>query len=262
MDLLGVLRACVRRWWVFLPVVGLTAWLCWQQFQQARPEYTSTAAVVVAPSPDLVISRGRQANDGPPVITPFNGGEGPRVLAGLLVSALNTSTVRQQLLPAGGAALLASRDVQQDATVVNLQVVAEDAGSDAAALAAVRAGVNDVVHQVQLQAGAPQDQLYDAVPGGPVDPPLVAYPDRVRGVVAIALAGMLAAVVLSVLAQSLLRGRRKPSQEQEQKKQRAPRTPKGRRPVASGKRSARPPHGDDPTDVVDLSGARSHASVP
>ncbi len=257
MDLLGVLRACVRRWWVFLPVVGLTAWLCWQQYQDAEPEYTATASVVVAPSPDLVISRGRQAENGPPVTTPFNGGEGPRVLSGLLVRALNTAVVREQLLPAGGAALVASRDVQEDATVVDLQVVAQDAASDVEALAAVRAGVNDVVHQVQLEAGAQQGQLYDAVSGGPVDPPLVTYPDRVRGVVAIGLAGMLAAVVLSVLAQSLLGGRRKPSE----KKQRKQRTSRGSRHPVATRHSAAGRSEETSTDVLDLAGDRASTPV-
>ena len=209
MDLLGVMRACLRRWYVFLPIVLLTAWLARDQYQQAQPQYTATASVVIAPSTELVYNRGRQTETGLVVTTPFNGSEGPRVLAGLLARALNTATVRQQLLPAGGAALTATRNVQEDSTVVNLQVVAADATTDAAALEAVRAGANDVMARIQYDAGAPEGQLYSAVSGGPVDPPLVAYPDRVRGVVAIALAGLLLAVVLSVVAQSLLAGRRR-----------------------------------------------------
>ena len=209
MDLLGVMRACLRRWYVFLPIVLLTAWLARDQYQQAQPQYTATASVVIAPSTELVYNRGRQTDTGLVVTTPFNGSEGPRVLAGLLARALNTATVRQQLLPAGGAALTATRNVQEDSTVVNLQVVAADARTDAAALEAVRAGADDVLARIQYDAGAPEGQLYSAVSGGPVDPPLVAYPDRVRGVVAIALAGVLFAVVLSVVAQSLLSGRRR-----------------------------------------------------
>lgn len=209
MDLLGVLRACVRRWYVFLPIVLLTAWLGRDQYQQAQPEYTSTATVVIAPSTELVYNRGRQTDTGLVVTSPFNGSEGPRVLAGLLARALNTATVREQLLPAGGAAVTATRDVQEDSTVVTLQVVAGSAQADAVALDAVRQGADGVLAQIQYDAGAPEGQLYSAVSGGPVDPPLVAYPDRVRGVVAIGLAGVLVAVVLSVVAQSLMAGRRR-----------------------------------------------------
>ena len=218
MDLIGVLRACLRRWYVFLPIIVLTAWLGRDQYQQAEPQYTATATVVIAPSAELVYNRGRQTDTGLVVTSPFNGGDGPRVLAGLLARALNTSTVRQRLLPAGGAVLTATRNVEEDSTVVNLQVVAADAATDAKALEAVRAGANDVLAKIQYDAGTPEGQLYNAVDGGPVDPPLVAYPDRVRGVVAIGLAGVLLAVVLSVLAQSLMAGRRR--------KDRAPRPPR------------------------------------
>lgn len=224
MDLLGVLRACVRRWYVFLPIIVLTAWLGRDQYRQAQPEYTSTATVVIAPSTELVYNRGRQTDTGLVVTSPFNGSEGPRVLAGLLARALSTATVREQLLPAGGAAVTATRNVQEDSTVVTLQVVAGSAEADAVALEAVRQGADGVLAQIQYDAGAPEGQLYNAVSGGPVDPPLVAYPDRVRGVVAIGLAGVLVAVVLSVVAQSLMTGRRKKSAQTKAAK--APREPK------------------------------------
>ena len=242
MDLLGVMRACLRRWYVFLPIVLLTAWLARDQYQQARPQYTSVASVVIAPSSELVYNRGRQTETGLVVTSPFNGGDGPRVLAGLLARALNTTTIRQQLLPAGGVALTADRNVEEDVTVVNLQVVAADAKTAAASLEAVRAGANGVLSEIQLGAGTPEGQLFNAVSGGPVDPPLVAYPDRVRGVVAIALAGLLLAVVLSVVAQSLMAGRRKRTEKTPKTPKAAtsrtkePRTKKDEQPRSSGKR--------------------------
>lgn len=240
MDLLGVLRSCVRRWYVFLPILVLTAWLGRDQYGQAQPEYTSTATVVIAPSTDLVYNRGRQTDTGLVVTSPFNGSEGPRVLAGLLVRALSTGTVRQQLLPAGGAAVTASRNVQEDATVVSLQVVAGSAKADAVAVDAVRKGADGVLAQIQYDAGAPKGQLFNAVSGGPVDPPLVAYPDRVRGVVAIGLAGVLLAVVLSVVAQSLMAGRRSRRDKRAAKALkagRAPRVPREPRDAREGRRT-------------------------
>lgn len=262
MDLLGVLRACLRRWYVFLPIIVLTAWLGRDQYRQAEPQYTSTATVVIAPSAELVYNRGRQAESGLVVTSPFNGGEGPRVLAGLTVRALNTGTVRQQLLPDGGAALSASRDVQQDATVVNIQVVAADAETGVAAVQAVLAGVNDVVARVQYDAGAPEGQLYNAVPGGPVDPPLVAYPDRVRGVVAIALAGVLLSVVLSVLAQSLMAGRRRKDQRAlKAEVSRAPRQPVVRETAGEPGRAAQRWRSSRPARPGKRTpGRRSHAA--
>lgn len=242
MDLLGVLRACVRRWYVFLPIVVLTAWLGRDQYRQAQPEYTSAATVVIAPSTELLYNRGRQTETGIVITSPFNGGEGPRVLAGLLARALNTSTVRDQLLPAGGAAVTAARNVEEDPTLVTIQVVAATAEAETTALEAVRQGADGVLAQIQYDAGTPEGQLYVAVSGGPVDPPLVAYPDRVRGVVAIGLAGLLLAVVLSVVAQSLMADRRRREDKRAAKavRTRTPRAPRAPRPPRAPKQPKRP----------------------
>jgi hypothetical protein len=209
-DLLGVLRACVRRWYVFLPLVGLTAWLCWQQYRDSAPQYTATASFIVAPSTDLIVSRGQQAEGLVLITTPFVAGNAAGSLAGLLTNALNTVTVRERLLPSGGVALAAVRDPEVDDTLVTVSIVATDPGAADEALPAVQGGVNGVLSDIQTAAGAPSTQLFAAFPGGPVDPPVEDYPDRLRSVVAIALAGTLVAVVLSVLAQSLMQGRRRP----------------------------------------------------
>lgn len=209
MDLIGVLRACIVRWWVFVPVVALTAWLCAHEYRDAEPQFTSTAAVVVAPSESLLYVRGEQTNTGILVTSPFADGNGSRVLAGLLSRALNTATVREQLLPAGSVALSAERDVEADVNVVTLTVVAEDADAARKGIATAVEGANGVAAQVQRDAGVRDGQYLDAVSGGPIDPPMVSYPDRLRAVVGFALAGLLLAVVLSVLAQALLTGRRK-----------------------------------------------------
>ncbi len=209
MDLLGVIRACARRWYVFLPIMGLTVWLCREQYRAAAPQYTSTATFVVVPSTELIVARGQQNAGEVLVTTPFNGGTGPATLAGLLETALNTATVRSQLLPGGGVALTAERDPEVDDTRVTVTLIAPTTAGADAAVGAVLGGVNGVLTGLQTGVGAPATQLYAAVPGGPVDPPLENYPDRLRAVVALGLAGTLLAVVLSVLAQSVMRGRRK-----------------------------------------------------
>lgn len=207
MDLIGVMRACVLRWWVVLPLLALTAWLCADQYRSATPQYTSTGVMVIAPSEALIYTRGAQTETGVVVTSPFNGGDGPRVVAGLTARALNTGTVRDALLPGGGAALQATREVTEDSNVINLTVVADDAAVAQKGMEAVLSGTDAVVEDVQRTAGVRDGQFLAAYRGGPVDPPTVAYPDRVRGVVGFALAGALLAVVLAVLVQSLLEGR-------------------------------------------------------
>ena len=207
MDLIGVLRACVLRWWVVLPVLALTAWFCRDQYLTATPQFTASGVVVIAPSTALLDARGNQSETGVLVTSPFNGGDGPRLVAGLTARALNTATVRSALLPGGRVALQATRDVQADPSVVDVVVVSDEAATARDGIEAVLAGANAVAEDVQRTALVPDGQFLNAYRGGPVDPPLVAYPDRVRGVVGFALAGVLLAVVLAVLAQSLLEGR-------------------------------------------------------
>lgn len=213
MDLTGVLRACVQRWWVFLPIIALTAWLCADQYREATPQYTSTGVVVVQATDALQYTRGAQTDSGVVVTTPFGTSDGPRVLAGLLARALNTTTVREQLLPAGGAALSALRDVQSDTNVVTVTVVAGDAATAARSMTAVVKGSDEVAASIQRSAGVKDGQFLGAFDGGPVDPPALSYPDRVRGTVGIGLAGLLLAVLLSVVAHSLIRRRPKRSEK-------------------------------------------------
>lgn len=237
MDLLDILRACLKRWYVFVPVVALTAWLAAGQYLAAQPQYTATTSALVVPSRDLIVARGAQGMGGAPVTTPFNGGGGATSLAGMLSAALSTSTVRQELLPGGGVLLTPVRNPTSDTELVSVTVTANSEARATKAVEVLGTGINQVLANLQLAAGAPEGQLYVAAPGGPSDPPTVSYPDRLRGVVGVSLAGVLAAVVLSILVQALAKG---------EAQNRVPRQqPKARRgPVSARKRTPtaqRPP---------------------
>lgn len=240
--MLGVLTACVRRWWVFVPVIALTAWLCAQQYQDAQPQFTSNAVVVVAPSDSLVYVRGSQSDTGLVVTSPFNGANGDRVLAGLLARALNTAGVREKVLPSGGALLQATRILEEDNNVVILSVVANSQKTADASVKAAVTEANGVLASIQRSAGVKDGQYFDAVDGGPIDPPLVSYPDRVRGVVGFGLAGLLLAVVLAVVADGLLMVRRR--------RRSSPRASRKRSRAQTG--SKRHPSDTDGTGMIDL----------
>jgi len=235
MDLLDILRACLKRWYVFVPVVGLTAWLAAGQYLAAQPQYTATTSALVVPSRDLIVARGAQGMGGAPVTTPFNGGGGATSLAGMLTAALSTSTVRQELLPGGGVLLTPVRNPTSDTELVSVTVTANSEARATKAVEVLGTGINQVLANLQLAAGAPEGQLYVAAPGGPSDPPTVSYPDRLRGVVGVSLAGVLAAVVLSILVQALARGGAQNRVPRQQTKVR-------RGPVSARKRTTTPQH--------------------
>ena len=53
MDIWTVLKACARRWYVFVPVLALSMWLAYAQMQAAPPAYLATSAATLT-GPALV----------------------------------------------------------------------------------------------------------------------------------------------------------------------------------------------------------------
>ena len=70
-------------------------------------------------------------------------------------------------------------------------------------MAAIVAGSAGVVQQIQVAAGAPADQVFTTAVGSPTDAPVEAYPDRLRVVVGLALAGLILSVVAAVAVDRL-----------------------------------------------------------
>ena len=49
MDLFDVVRSCIRRWYVVLPLLLIVAWYSHQIYASAKPVYYSSAVIGVAP---------------------------------------------------------------------------------------------------------------------------------------------------------------------------------------------------------------------
>ena len=204
MDLSAVTRACLRRWYVVLVVVGLAAVGCLRLYTQAEPQYSVTASVVVVPSPELIAARNPTSATLGNTQTPF--GNGGATLAKVLADTLNSVRGRAALLPAG-TGLAAGWD-PETSTLVTLTASGTSADSARAAMTNVLSGASGVLADVQVAAGTPQNQLYVATTGTAPDFPVQSFPDRLRSVVATALAGLVVAVVLAVVLDSLLLRRR------------------------------------------------------
>lgn len=201
MDLSTVARACLRRFYVVLVVVGLAGYAAAVFYRDAQPAYSVSASVVVVPSASLTAIRAAG-----PSANPFNATSGPTTLATLTAASLNTAVVQSTFMP-DGAGLVAGWDSESG----QLVTLTSSGGSVSAAQAAIEAAIGQtgpVLERIQVDAGTPVDQLYVASQGAPVDLPRQTYPDRLRTVVATVLAGVLVAVVLAVVLDSILLRRR------------------------------------------------------
>ncbi|WP_369140389.1 hypothetical protein [Modestobacter versicolor] len=203
MTFTDVLRACARRWYVLLIVFALTAVGAVQAHRAAEPSYTVTATLVVVPSPSLVQARLPTSGSGGLTTNPFNAQTGGSTLAAVLADALNTAVVQDQVLAGGSGAASAGWD-NQAAQLVELSTVSSTAEGASDLMTRLVAGAEVEVGRVQLDAGAPEDQLFTTAVGSPADYPLRSYPDRLRSVVGLALVGVLVALLAAVLLDRLV----------------------------------------------------------
>jgi hypothetical protein len=207
LDISSVAAAVLRRWYVFLLVVGLAAWLAVGSYKDARPVYTSTTVMTVLPSPDLVRVRAESNAGESSLGNPFGVGANT-VLAALLADQVNTGGIvlPPEAADASLAVTAASQDLRQFFTVQSV------AGSSEGAISALTAMVvqsPEVLAQIQIAAGSPSDQLYTAQQTRLPTAPSAAYPDRSRLALGTALAGVLLATLLAVVIDSVVLARRR-----------------------------------------------------
>ncbi|KQS68837.1 hypothetical protein ASG41_07990 [Modestobacter sp. Leaf380] len=185
-----------------LLVVALSGVLAVQGYRNVQPIYSVSSSIVVLPSPSLLNARLPTSGTGGFSTNPFGAQSGGATLAALLADSLNTAIVQTQLIPGQRVALAAVWD-EQSSLVVQLSVTGTSEVEAEAAMATVVAGSAGVVQQIQVAAGAPADQVFTTAVGSPTDVPIEAYPDRLRVVVGLALAGLVLAMVAAVAVDRL-----------------------------------------------------------
>ena len=206
MDVSTVVRACLRCWYVVAVVLAGTAYVAAGFYQQAQPEYSVEANVLVVPSAGLQAARASDSPTGGSSTNPFSSGNGASTLANSLAQALSSARVQSALVPPGSG-LTAAWDTEAS-SAVSLRTVALSAPEAEASMSAVLNGLGQVLGDIQTRAGAAPDQLYVTSQLTEPDFPQQTFPDRLRTVVATMLAGAVVAVVLAVLLEGVLARRR------------------------------------------------------
>lgn len=206
MDVSTVVRACLRCWYVVAVVLAGTAYLASGFYQQAQPEYSVSASVLVVPSSGLQAVRAPDSPTGGSSTNPFGSGNGSSTLANALSQSLGSIRVQTAVVPPG-AGLAATWDTEASSAVA-LRTVGLTAAEAETAMTTVLSGLDQVLADVQTRAGATPDQLYVTSVLAEPDFPQETFPDRLRTVVATMLAGTVFAVVLAVLLDGVLARRR------------------------------------------------------
>jgi hypothetical protein len=209
MDLFGILGACLRRWYVTVPLLLVTAGFAAQSYRTVEPVYSGTVSLVVLPS--LKKADGAQAeSEEASGRNPYSGQGGARFAVAVLARNVNSPAFRSKLglAPTSTELVQATTGSQQPIIQIDAQAATPDAVYALLDRASEQAGV--VLNEFQAEAGAPADTRYRMAPGVPAGGVVDVTPSRLRVSGAIAVVGFgLAAALATVLDVVLLQRRRR-----------------------------------------------------
>jgi hypothetical protein len=206
LDLFDVVRSCLRRWYVLLPLLLFTIWFSHHRYVEVKPVYYSNTVLGIAPPS----ARVEQAPAGVPLLR--NGlmdAGGAAMIANMTTIGLRDPSVVDQVVAAGGGNYYTAKMFPVPATVVQpplimLDVTAADPASAKLTLQLVTAQAGVTLKKLQQQAGVPDDQMVSMFVVSPPVPPQAGIPSRTKSVITMLVAGIGFAVLAAVLADLLL----------------------------------------------------------
>lgn len=203
MDIWTVLKACARRWYVFVPVLALSMWLAYAQMQAAPPAYlaTSTAtltgpALVPGDEPGEVLE-----------VNPFETLGGSLTQTTKVLVALMDSTPKRDEFYDDG--VTADYAVTQDEAVVYFDVAGGDPDE-------VVASATRLVELLDVEIAALQNRALEApesrIRAVAIAVPQTADEDPVAGIrvfAVIAALGLILSVAAALVTDAVMQGRRR-----------------------------------------------------
>ena len=207
MDVFTLVRACGRRWYVFLPLIILTAVAALLQAQSVKPVYGEARhLLVVAPA-------GRSVSTKPTtsiVVNPL--GSSDTALAAL-VQRLNSADVSVLIPVKTASAGYVATSTQGNVALLSLQSKGGSAAEATEILTVLQAQATRQLAYVQARVGAPRSQFFRLVLLSSDGAPAATYPSRTKSTVIVALAGFLASVLIAELVDVLMLRRRERRRE-------------------------------------------------
>jgi hypothetical protein len=206
-DLFDVAGACIRRWFVFWPLVLVALWYSNQQYAAVKPVYYSSAVVGFAPVParaELPIANG---------LIPRNGlldvGGAP-LIANMTAIGLSDPSVRSQVMADGGASdytakIFAKPEAAGEIPLVMIEATEQDPTLALLTVQHVVMEANPLLQRLQQAANVPPDQMVTPFLVSPPSTPTAGMPSRIRYSIGVGLAGFGVAVLAALLADMVIK---------------------------------------------------------
>ena len=208
MDLVDVLRACVRRWYVFIPLALLAVGLSNMAYGSARGEYYSSAVIGFA-SPSNQIN---YAGPGAPLsrngLLDVVGSTG---FASMIAVALEEPAVAERVLAAGDVYAYDARLYPaRERTQAPPQVLIEASGPDReGVLTTLRRVIGEsprALQNLQIDAQVPADRMVTMLVVAEPSVPTYGAPPRIRLFLAILTGGILLTILSTVISDFAIAG--------------------------------------------------------
>jgi hypothetical protein len=190
LDVWGITLAALRRWYVFIPILALSAFVAYSAGQGVAPEYEASATALLTPPPTQ-----------PTVANPFGNPDDANIAIGIV---LNGPVAQLQVRELGlnGAFTV---DTASRSAVLNIVARSDDSAEDAVATTvAVLDLASAELKSRQEAAGVPSTSLIGLQVLSPPHLSSVATQGALRVQAVILLLGAAAALVISVLFDDII----------------------------------------------------------
>jgi hypothetical protein len=214
-DLFDVVRSCVRRWYVLVPLLLVTAWYSHTIYSSAVTVYYSNAVIGFAPPSQRV----DQASPGQPVSR--NGLldiGGANLVANLTALGLRQPSVVERVVAGGGlpdysAKIFPAPPNTPPIPLIMIEETSTNPSNVTKTLELVTAETATTLAALQQQARVPDDQMAISFSVQPPRAPAGGMPSRTRSTIAIFAAGLGLSVVVTVFADVVLSRRKRKKQD-------------------------------------------------
>ncbi|KAE8764891.1 hypothetical protein [Georgenia thermotolerans] len=204
MDLFSIVGACLRRWYVTVPLVAVAGWLALQSYKSVEPVYTASASVVVLPSLQQTAGTADQPDAAPEPENPYAGQGGAQFAAAVLGRNINSSVFRDRLGVEGLTSESVKAQKSESQPIVTIDATQSSPEAVYALLDKIAAEAAVVLDEVQESAGAPPNTHYRLAPAVPAGAVEDITPSRLRAAGAIAVVGCGVAAAAATVADLML----------------------------------------------------------
>ena len=208
MDVVTTFQACLRRWYVVIPVLVLGILFAVVKFQQAAPVYELSTKLIVLGGGTVVNSS--NASSSALATNPY---ASQISTAAEAATASSLSPGALQAVAAAGPTAAFSAISEQQSPIIDLTASSRDASTVRTALANFVLVAGRQFTQLQLRAGSPPQQLLQLQTLSAPGEATVSYPKRSRTLGTITLGSLVSAALAGLALDGVMgRGRRRRTQ--------------------------------------------------